>query len=203
MWRVEESFRLFLFSKCLWAPSGYMNTSPNLFLPRLLKYLLNSYPLSIPSLPLQSLSPACTKVVYGCESWTIRKAERWRIDTFELWCWRSPLDSKEIKAVNPKGNQPWIFNDRTDAEAEALILWPPDAKSQLIVKDPDAGKDWGQEEKGKAENEMVGEHHWLIWHEFEQILRVVKEREAWRAAVHGSQRVGHDWVTERQQIYIL
>ena len=128
MWRVEESFRLFLFSKCLWAPSGYMNTSPNLFLPRLLKYLLNSYPLSIPSLPLQSLSPACTKVVYGCESWTIRKAERWRIDTFELWCWRSPLDSKEIKAVNPKGNQPWIFNERTDAEAEALILWPPDVE---------------------------------------------------------------------------
>ena len=75
----------------------------------------------------------------------------------------NPLDSKEIKAVNPKGNQPWIFNERTDAEAEALILWPPDAKSQLIVKDPDAGKDWGQEEKGKAENEMVGEHHWLIW----------------------------------------
>ena len=115
----------------------------------------------------------------------------------------SPLDSKEIKSVNPKGYQHWIFIGRTDAEAEAPILWLSDAKSQLIVKDPDAGKDWGQEEKGKAENEMVGEHHWLIWHEFEQILRVVKEREAWRASVHGSQRFGHDWVTERQQIYIL
>ena len=112
----------------------------------------------------------------------------------------SPLNCKE---VNPKVNQSWIFNERTDAEAEALILWPPDAKSQLIVKDPDAGKDWGQEEKGKTENEMVGGHHWLIWHEFEQILQVVKEREAWCAAVHGSQRVGHDWVTEQQQIYIL
>ena len=67
----------------------------------------------------------------------------------------SPLDSKEIKLVNPKGNQPWIFIGRTDAEAEAPILWPPDAKSQLIGKDPDAGKDWRQKEKGEAEVEMV------------------------------------------------
>ena len=68
----------------------------------------------------------------------------------------SPLDSKEIKPVNPKGNQPWIFFGRTDAEAEAQILWPPDAKSQFIGKDPDAGKDWRQKEKGMAEDEMVG-----------------------------------------------
>ena len=68
------------------------------------------------------------------------------IDAYELWCW-SPLDSKEIKSVNPKGNQPWIFIERTDAEAEALILGPSDAKSQLIGKDPDAEKDWGQEKK--------------------------------------------------------
>ena len=66
-----------------------------------------------------------------------------------------PLDSKEIKPVNPKGNQPWVFIRKTDAEAEALILWPPDVKSWLIVKDPDAGKDWGQEEKGVAEDDMV------------------------------------------------
>ena len=68
----------------------------------------------------------------------------------------SPLDSKEIKPVNPKGKQSWIFIGRADAEAEAPVLWPPDAKSQLIWKDPDAGKDWGQEEKGTAEDEMVG-----------------------------------------------
>ena len=71
----------------------------------------------------------------------------------------SPLESKEIKPVNPKGNQSWIFIGRTDAEAEAPILWPPDAKSQLAGKDPDAGKDQGQEEKGATEDEMVGWHH--------------------------------------------
>ena len=111
-------------------------------------------------------------VMYGCESWTIKKAECRRIDAFELWCWRrlvfeSPLDCKEIQPVNPKGNQSWIFIGRTDAEAEAPLLWPPDAKSRLIRKDPDAGKDWGQEEKGMTENEMVGWHHWHNGHEFE------------------------------------
>ena len=80
----------------------------------------------------------------------------------------SPLDSKEIKPVHPKGNQPWIFFRRNDAEAEAPILWPPDGKSQLIGKDPDAGKDWGQEEKGMTEGEMVGWHYQLNGHEFAQ-----------------------------------
>ena len=70
----------------------------------------------------------------------------------------SPLDCKEIQPVNPKGNQPWIFIGRTDVEAETPILWPPDAKSWLIWKDPEAGKDWGQEEKGMTEDEMVGRH---------------------------------------------
>ena len=88
----------------------------------------------------------------------------------------SPLDSKEIKPVNPKWNQPWVFTGRTDAEAETPILWPPDLKSRLTGKDPDAGKDWGQEEKGITENKIVGEdemvgwHHWLSGHEFEQTL---------------------------------
>ena len=79
----------------------------------------------------------------------------------------SPLDSKEIQTVHPKGNQPWIFIGRTDAETEAPILWPPDVKSWLTGKDPDAGKDWGQEEKGVTEDEMVVWHHWLNGHEFE------------------------------------
>ena len=80
----------------------------------------------------------------------------------------NPLDSKEIEPVNPKGNQPWIFIGRTDAEAEAPILWPLDVKSWLIGKDSDAGKDWEQEEKGMTEDEMVGWHHQLNEHEFEQ-----------------------------------
>ena len=80
----------------------------------------------------------------------------------------SPLDSKQMKPVNPKENQPWIFNGRTDAEAEAPILWSPEVKKWLIGKDPDAGKDGRQEEKGKTEDEMVGWHHPLEGHEFEQ-----------------------------------
>ena len=82
----------------------------------------------------------------------------------------SPLDNKEIKSVSPKGNQPWIFIERTDAEAGTPILWPLDAKSQLIGKDRDAGKDWGQEKKGMTEDEMVGWHHRLNGHGFEQVL---------------------------------
>ena len=81
--------------------------------------------------------------------------------------WES-LELQEIKPVNPKGNQSWIFIGRTDAKSEAPILWPPDGKNWLIGKDPDAGKDWRQEEKGAAEDEMVEWHHWLNAHEFEQ-----------------------------------
>ena len=80
----------------------------------------------------------------------------------------SPLDYKEIQPVHPRGNQSWIFTGRTDAEAKAPILWPPDAKNWPIGKDPDAGKDWGQEEKQVAKDEMVGWHHWLSGREFEQ-----------------------------------
>ena len=83
-----------------------------------------------------------------------------------VWCLKSPLDFKEIQLVYPKGNQSWIFMGRTDAEAETPILWLPDAKNWFIWKDPDAGKDWGQEEKGKTEDEMVGCHHQLNGHGF-------------------------------------
>ena len=82
----------------------------------------------------------------------------------------SPLDSKKIKPVNPKGNQSWMFIGRTDVEAEAPVLWPPDVKNWLIGKDPDTGKDWRWEKKGMIEDEMVGWHHWLNGHEFEQAL---------------------------------
>ena len=112
-------------------------------------------------------------VMYGCESWTIKKAECQRIDAFELCCWRRLLRvpwtaRKEIKQINPKGNQLWIFIGRTDAEVEAPILWPPDVKNWLIGKDPDARKDWRQKEKGSTEDEMIGWHHWLDGHELEQ-----------------------------------
>ena len=110
-------------------------------------------------------------VMYGCEHCTIKKAECWRIDAFELWCWRRllrvPLDCKEISPVHSKGDQSSVFFGRTDVEAEAPILWPPGAKGWLIWKDPDAGKDWGQKEKGMTEDEMVGWHHRLNRHEFE------------------------------------
>ena len=86
-----------------------------------------------------------------------------RDSTFE-----SPLDGKEIQPVHPKGDQSWVIIGRTDAEAETPVLWPPDAKNWLIWKDPDAGKDWGQKEKGATEDEIVGWHHWLNEHEFEQ-----------------------------------
>ena len=113
-------------------------------------------------------------VMYGCESWTVKKAECWRIDAFELWCWRrllkSPLDCKEIQLVHPKGNQSWIFIGRTDAQAS--ILWPPDLKNWLIWKDPNAGKDWRREEKGMTGDKMAGWYHQLNGHEFEQALGV-------------------------------
>ena len=108
--------------------------------------------------------------------WELDHKEGWMLKN---WCFQmvlldktleSPLDSKELKPVNPKGNQSWIFIGRTDFEAEAPILWPPDAKSQLTGKDPDPGKDWGQE-KGATENEMVGWHHRFNGHEFEQSVR--------------------------------
>ena len=110
-------------------------------------------------------------VMYGCDSWTIKKAEHQRIDAF--WTvvlqntLESPLDCQEIQPVHPKGNQSWMFIGRTDVEAETPLRWPPDTKSWLIWKDPDAGKDWEQEEKRTTEDEMVGWHHQLNGHEFE------------------------------------
>ena len=137
--------------------------------------------------------------------WELDHKEGW---VPKNWCFwtvvlkktlESPLDSKEIKLVNPKGNQSWMFIGGTDAEAEAVILWPSDVKSQPIGKNPDAGKNWGKEETGTTENEMGGWHHWLNGHEFVQTLgdsglhgssggkesMIVNDREAWHPAVLG------------------
>ena len=106
--------------------------------------------------------------------WALDHKEGWALKNWWFWTvvlektLESPLDCKESQPVHPKGNQPWLFIRWTGAEAEASILWPPDAKSQFIGKEPDAGKGWRQEEKGTIEDKMVGWHHWLNGHEFEQ-----------------------------------
>ena len=137
-------------------------------------------------------------VMYGCESWTMKKAEyqkNWYFWTVVLEkTLESPLDCKEIQPVHPKGVQPWVFIWRTDFEAETPILWQPHAQGWFTGKDPDAGRDWGQEEKGATEDEMAGWTQWTwVW---------VNCGSWWwtgRPGVlqfMGSQRVGHDWVTE-------
>ena len=139
-------------------------------------------------------------VIYGCKSWTVKKADLRRIDAFELWCWRrlswESLGQQGDQTVNPKGSQLWIFVERTDAEAP--ILFPHDAKSQLIGKDPYFRKDWGQEAKGETEHKMVGWYHWLNGYES-------NSWRWWRTGKPGvlqsmrSQKVRHNWVTEQQQ----
>ena len=135
----------------------------------------------------------------------------WELDCEESWApknwcfWtvvldktlESPLDCKEIQPVHCKGDQSWVFIGRTDTKAETPILWPPHAKRWLIWKDPDAGRDLGQEEKGTTEDEMAGWHHRLDGHEFEWTPGVGDGQGglAW-CPFMGSQRVGHDWETE-------
>ena len=135
----------------------------------------------------------------------------WELDCKEIWVLKnwcfwtgvlektleSPLDYKEIQQIHPKGNQSRIFIGRSDVEAETPIVWPPGVKNWLTGKDPDAGKDWRQEEKGTTEDEMVGLHHRLHGQEFEQTQELVMDREDWRAAVHGvtkSQTWLSDWI---------
>ena len=141
--------------------------------------------------------------------WELDHKESWVLKNWCLWTvvlektLDSPLDCKEIKPVNLKGNQSWIFIGRTDPETEAPVLWPPDAKNGLIGKDPDAGKDWRQEEKGMTEDEMVGWHHQLNGHEFEKAQGVGDwQGSQWLTGKSGmlqsmgSQKFRHDWETE-------
>ena len=135
---------------------------------------------------------------------------RWELDCDESWApknwclWtvvlektlESPLDCKEIQLVHSKGDQPWDFFGRNDAKAETPVLWPPHAKSWLIGKDSDAGRDWGQEEKGTIEDEMAGWRHWLNGHEFEWTPGVGDGQGGLACCNSWGQRVGHDWATE-------
>ena len=123
--------------------------------------------------------------------WELDYEESW---VQKNWCFwtvvlektlESPLDYKAIQPVHPKGDQSWMLIGGTDFEAETPILWPPDVKSWLIWKDPDAGKDWRQEEKGMIEGEMVGWHPWLNEHGLHTLYELVMDREAWRAVIHG------------------
>ena len=135
----------------------------------------------------------------------------WELDYIENWepknwCFRtvvleksleSPLDCKEIQPVHPKGNQSWVFIGRTDAEVETPIRWPLDAKNWLIGKDPDARKNWRQKEKRVTKDEMVGWHHQLNGHEFEQTLGVGDGQESLACcSPWGCKRAGHDWATK-------
>ena len=132
--------------------------------------------------------------------WELDRKEGWEPKNWSFWTVviGSPLDCKDIKSVNPKGNQPWIFTGRTDAKAEVAILWPPDVKYLLTGKDIDVVKDWGQEEKEVTKDEMVGWHHWLCGREFEQLW------EKWRTWKPGvlqsvrSQRVRQDWMNNNR-----
>ena len=139
-------------------------------------------------------------VMYGCESWTIK--ESWAPKNWCSWTvvleetLESPVRCKEIQPVHPKGNQSWIFIGRTDVEAETPIIWPPDGKNWLIGKDPDAGKDWRQEEKGMTEEEMVGCHHRLDGHGFGWTPGIGNGQGGLACCDSWGRRVGHHWATE-------
>ena len=144
-------------------------------------------------------------VVYGCELDYKESLEpkNWHFWTVVLEkTLESPLDCKEIQPVHPKGDQSCVFIGRTDVEAEAPVLWPPDTKSWLIGKDLDAGKDWGQEEKGMTEDEMAGWHHWLNWHGLGGLQELVMDREAWLAVVHGVAK-SRTWLSNWTELNLL
>ena len=134
--------------------------------------------------------------------WVLDYKESWALKNWCFWTvvlektLESPLDCKEIKPVDPKGDQSWIFIGRTDVEAETSILRPPDAKNWLIWKDPSAGKDWRWEEKETTEDDMVGWHRWLNGHDFEQAPDVGDEQGSLACCSPWGHRVGHDWMTE-------
>ena len=159
--------------------------------------ILKSRDITLPTKVLIVKAMVFLVVMYGCENWTIKKAQCKRTDAFKLWCWRRLL---RVPWTRRRSNQPVLkeinpeYSLEGHAEAETPILWPPNAKSWLIRKD------WcGQEEKGTTENEMVGWHHRLHVYKFEQALGVGEGQGSPGGSPWGSQRVRHNWVTEQQQ----
>ena len=206
--------------KCTWAKKGYcaisvfvsmcdsMNTIP-LWLCWInstdakIKIKIKSRDNTLPTKVHLVKAMVFPLVIYGCESWATKKAECWRIDAFELWCWRRLLrvpwtarqsNQSILKEISPEYFQSWIFTGKIDAEADIPILWPPAVKNWLIGKDPDVGKDWRQEEKGTTEGEMVRWHHQLDRHESEQAPGVGDGQG--NLVSIGWQRVEHDWAIE-------
>ena len=166
MVRVEIIFSIYMLSSITTAAWKYWPTN--------LDSVLKSRDITLPTKFHLVKAMVFPVVMYGCESWTVKKAEHWKIDAFELWCWRRLLrvpwtarrsNQSILKEISPGCSleaETFIH-----AEAETPVLWPPNAKSWLIGKDSDAGRDWGQEKKGTTEDDMVGWHHWLGGHGFE------------------------------------
>ena len=164
-----------------------------------LESILKSRDITLPTKVCLVKAMVFPVVMYGC--WEMDHKESW---VTKNWCFwtvvlektlENPLDCQDIKTVHPKGNQSWIFIGRTDVEAKVPIFWLPDAKNWLIEKDPDAGQDWRQE-KGTTEDEIVGWHHWLDGHEFEQAPGVGNGQGSLACCSPWGHRVGHDWTTE-------
>ena len=139
--------------------------------------------------------------MYRCESWTIKKAEHQRIDAFELWCCRRllrvPWTARRSHLSIQKEINPEYSLEGLMLKLKLQYFGSPDVKSQLTGKNSEAGKDWGQEQKVETEDEMVRWHHWHNGHDLSELQETVENREAWRPAVHGSKRVGHNLTTKQ------
>ena len=164
-WKQWETFFGGLQNHCRWwlQPWNYRHLLLGRKVMTNLDSIFKSRDITLPTKVHLVKAMVCPVVMCGFESWTVKKAECWRIDAFELWCWgrclRVPWTARRSNQSILKEISPGLFIGRTDAEAETPVLWPPHVKSWLIGKDSDAGRDWGKEETGTTEDEMAGWHH--------------------------------------------